>query len=546
MLLEYRTLLAGFLLSLLAVTLGVAYLGWRGSNEAIEELERTRLAHDVLEGLLRVRVDTNRLLTDLTVVALAGGQRGLTEGDAEARLRADIARVRSGIAQEMAMLRSREGPGDDGPGLDQLRRVEAVIDAVVREFEAVASLLAAGQREKAAQRILQAVDKHGEGRGLARDFRAAIQAAIDQEELDVKQADARAIAALTRSAQLTRAASVASLMIAAIGLIVLLKRLRRPLQQLSAVAGNVASGNISSRVAIEGDDEFARVARAINSMLDELQASRAKLELAHSHLEATVAERTAELSALNEALRDVDAVRRRFLADISHELRTPLTIIRGEGEVALRGGTKADDEYRATLTRIVEQADQTARLVNDLLFIARTGADQLRMSERPVPFDELVRAACADALMLGRGQGVTTSFDNRIGQVMVSGDAGRLRQLLHILLDNATRYSDAGTAVQVLLEAADDGVLLRIDDQGRGIPDVDLKYVFERFYRGANAGDREGSGLGLTLAKAIVDAHHGSIELISAARVGTSVRVRLPASREPLAAFATDSDARTQ
>lgn len=531
---EYRTLLVGFLLSLLLVTLSVAFLGWRSANEATDAIERTQQAHDVLDGLLRVRVDTNRLLTDLTVAALGGGDEGLTEGQAEARIRAELERVRAGIAGEVATLSTREERAEEARELEQLARAEQAVNAVVREFDSVARLLADGRRQEAAQRIRAAVDKNGEGNNVAGGFRSAIQAAIDEEEVDVRLARARANAALARSARATQGAALAALLITAIGLVVLLKRLRRPLQRLSASAHAVASGDISSRVGIEGNDEFARVGRVIDSMLDELQANRGTLQAAHAQLEATVVERTAELSAANQALREADAVRRRFLADISHELRTPLTIIRGEGEVALRGREKEPGEYRTTLARIVEQAGHTGRLVDDLLFIARTNADQLRMSSRPVPFDELVREACADAQSLGHDKGISIEFTQDVQRAVVQGDAGRLRQLVQILLDNACRYGDPHSRVAVTLEASENGVALRVADRGCGIAEDEVRNVFERLYRGSNAAERhgDGSGLGLAVAKAIAEAHRGTIELTSKAGAGTTVTVTLPAMRE--------------
>lgn len=525
---QYRTLLVGSLLVLLLVVLGVAYIAWRSANEAIEAIERTQLTHQVLEALLRVRVDTNRLLTDLTMVALAGASGGLSEGQAEARIRADITRVREGISQQVAAVAAQQ-PVDGALELAKLRQVEASIEALVGEYDQVSRLLSDGRRDEAIQRIIAAVDKQGEGGGLARNFRSAIQAAIDQEDQAVRAADAHAKATLTGSARATRIAATAGLLFAAISIAVLLRRLRRPLRQLSDAASAVALGDIDSRVAVVGDDEFARVGRLINGMLDELQAAR-------DTLEATVADRTAELSQANAALRATDAVRRRFLADISHELRTPLTIIRGEAEVALRAALPAEpaeSAVRATLHRIVEQAEHTAQLVNDLLFIARSDADKLRLNTVPTPFDELVAAACVDSRALSRERAIEVNYTQRQPAAVVDGDPVRLRQLLHILLDNAKRYGDEGSRITVSLVPTGIGLRLGVRDIGPGIPHEELPHLFDRFYRGANATDREGSGLGLTMAKAIVEAHRGHIRIDSEAGRGTLVEVDLPGHVEP-------------
>lgn len=530
---QYRTLLVAFLLCLLAVTLALAFVAWRGAQVALAANERTQLAHEVLGGLLRIRVDTNRLITDLTVVALTGSESGLTEGQAPVRIREELSQVRARIAREVTLLESREAVDQEALELEQLHAVERSIDAIVGEFDAVARLLAAGLRQEAAERIRRAIDKAPGREGVAAVFRTEIQRAIDDEEEDVQRANVLALQALRGSAQATQAAAAGALLLTAVGLVVLLKRLQQPLHRLSASARAVAQGDISSRVEIAGDDEFARVARVINGMLDELQSSRTRLQASQAQLEAQVAERTLELSAANDALRGADAVRRRFLADISHELRTPLTIIRGEAEVALRGREKSLDEYRTTLARVVEQAGQTARLVDDLLFIARTGADQLRMTRQPVAFDVLVRDTCTDTQTVARAQGMSIDYAQRVQSALVRGDPRRLRQMLHVLLDNALRYGQRASTVEVTLDASADGVVLRVVDRGCGIAAADLPNVFERFYRGDNAAEQhpDGSGLGLPMAKAIVEAHDGTIALASVQGQGTTVSVSLPAMR---------------
>ena len=166
-------------------------------------------------------------------------------------------------------------------------------------------------------------------------------------------------------------------------MILLLRGLRAPLAELLRGTAKLAEGDLSYRIAISGHDEFADLGRSFNRMAEDLQAHQKALEDAHANLESVVAERTEELSRRTRSLRKIDETRRGFFADISHELRTPLTIIRGEGEISLRGANKRVADYKRSIDRIVEQAKHLSLLVNDLLFIARQGAGAARLNLQP-------------------------------------------------------------------------------------------------------------------------------------------------------------------
>jgi signal transduction histidine kinase len=233
-------------------------------------------------------------------------------------------------------------------------------------------------------------------------------------------------------------------------------------------------------------------------------------------------------------LRKIDAARRGFFADISHELRTPLTIIRGEGEIALRGANKRVAEYKRSIERIVEQAKHLSVLVNDLLFIARQGAGAARLNLQRIDLDTLLERVCGDAMVIARDKAVDISFAGKGRHDMVRGDPARLRQLFLVLLDNAVRYSNSNGQVKVDVGRVDGEVRVRVSDCGIGIAPEELEGIFERFRRGGNASamNDEGLGLGLPVAKAIVEAHKGRIEMASRLGEGTTVTVALPAAPE--------------
>jgi two-component system, OmpR family, sensor kinase len=312
----------------------------------------------------------------------------------------------------------------------------------------------------------------------------------------------------------------------------LLRRLRAPLVELLHGTRALAAGDLSHRIAISGHDEFADLGQSFNRMADDLQAHQTALQDAHSNLEATVTERTEELRLANESLRKIDETRRGFFADISHELRTPLTVIRGEGEIALRGKNKRIADYKRSIERIVEQAKHLSLLVNDLLFIARQGAGEARLKTQEIDLESLLAKVCGDARVLAHDKQIEVKLETGSGPSVVHGDPAKLRQLFMVLLDNAVRYSKANGAVRVSVGRANERVTVSVSDQGIGIAPGEIAELFARFRRGGNAAELngEGLGLGLPVAKAIVEAHNGSIEMVSALGEGTTAVVSLPAA----------------
>jgi signal transduction histidine kinase len=214
-------------------------------------------------------------------------------------------------------------------------------------------------------------------------------------------------------------------------------------------------------------------------------------------------------------------------------------VIRGEAEVALRGADKPASDYRHALTRVAEEAAHTARLVDDLLFVARSEAGEARSARHPVALDEVVQGALAAARTLAAPHDIRIGFPGAPRRVVVQGDADRLRQLVLILLDNAVRYSDPGSEVTVELQTPPGMTRLVVADSGIGIAPDELERVFERFHRGAGAAARDdiGSGLGLPLARAIARAHGGEVRLENRPDRGTVALVDLPAAN-PLQAVA--------
>ena len=366
------------------------------------------------------------------------------------------------------------------------------------------------------------------------DFNTLVEQAIAKERGEMEMADRAAARLLRYLALVATANGAATLAFTLVALVLLTRRLQRPLAELLQGTRALSAGNLGHRISVSANGEFAELAASFNQMASDMERDRRQLQQVRQDLERDVAERTKDLEAANAALLRQDRSRRRFLSDISHELRTPLTVIRGEAEIALRGPEKAIEEHRTTLERIVDQAAHTARLVDDLLCIARSDELETRLKTQPVALDPLLERICDDVKAITQERSIGLGVRLGAKDVIVLGDPMRLRQLFMILIDNAVRYSKPGGSVSVTLNPSPKGVIIHVTDEGVGIPADEVDRVFERFYRGENAASvyPEGSGLGLPLAKPIAEAHGGEITLASTLDEGTTVYVTLPIVRK--------------
>jgi len=214
---------------------------------------------------------------------------------------------------------------------------------------------------------------------------------------------------------------------------------------------------------------------------------------------------------------------RRFLADAAHELRTPVAVLRARAEVAVQR-EREPGEYRHALEEIGREAEVMGRIVDDLLILARVESGVRPVALEPVYLDDLVSDTAAAAGVLAEARGVRLKV-GEFDEARASGDAPLLRQLLMILLQNAVKYTGDGGEVTVDVHNRGAPTVV-ISDTGIGIPPEDLPRVFDRFYRGEEArGLTEGAGLGLSIARRIVDQHNARITVESSPGRGTSVTV---------------------
>jgi two-component system, OmpR family, sensor kinase len=281
----------------------------------------------------------------------------------------------------------------------------------------------------------------------------------------------------------------------------------RPVDRMVETAAAIAAGDLSRRVPdAEPETELGRLGAALNEMLAQIEAGIRAREAGEAKL-------------------------RRFVADAAHELRTPLTSLRGYAELYRQGALPTTEAVSNAMGRIESEGARMARLVDDLLLLART--DQGRALEKePVDLVRLTREAAGDFAAADPGRPLTTDLD---GSAVVVGDPIRIRQAIDNLLANVRAHTPTGTPARVSVQRNGAWAEVRVADDGPGIPAEDQTRVFERFWRGDPARGRTaagGAGLGLSIVDALVRAHGGTIAVESAPGQGTAFTMRLPLRSE--------------
>ncbi len=284
-----------------------------------------------------------------------------------------------------------------------------------------------------------------------------------------------------------------------------------------------AVGYWLSRKALSPVDTLARTARTISG-----HNLSSRLEPLHTGDELQRLSDT-----LNEMLARIEAAFRRvteFTADASHELRTPIALIHTEAELALRR-SREESDYREALMHILLQADRTARLIEELLALARADSGAEALDMHPVDLRPTLRESALKWNQMASLRDL--QFEEHLGTqpLTVIGDESALRRVIDILLDNAFKYTPLPGKVTLSAEETNGRAIVSVEDTGIGIAVEDQKKIFERFYRVDKARSRalSGAGLGLAIAQWIVQAHKGSISVKSEPGGGCTFRVEIPA-----------------
>ena len=298
---------------------------------------------------------------------------------------------------------------------------------------------------------------------------------------------------------------------AGLGGYTLARRALAPIDRMAERARLITAERLQDRLPVDNpNDELGRLASVFNNTLTRLESSFDQM--------------------------------RQFTAHVSHELRTPLTAIRSVGEVGLRG-RRSESRYREIIGSMLEEAERLAGLVERLLTLSRTETGQGKLSLEVVDLGALAEDVQSRLGVLAEEKGQSLTI-NRVGNPTWTGDRLMLRQALMNLVDNAIKYSPAGSRITIRIAESTTGVILDVSDTGPGIPEALRARIFDRFYRTdeARADGDEGTGLGLSIATRAVEVNGGRLTLEETDGVGSTFRIAL-LRRSSMAPFVPTSRA---
>jgi signal transduction histidine kinase len=306
------------------------------------------------------------------------------------------------------------------------------------------------------------------------------------------------ILAIYLSSDINRFILWGGLMAIAIALIitwVISRRITSPLRTLTVSASRLGKGDFSQRVPVKSRDEVGQLATTFNSMAGDLER--------------------------------IEKLRRDMVADVAHELRTPLSNVAGYLEAIRDDVVKPDT---ATIASLSEEVELLSRLVDDLQELALADAGELKLVRQPEDLSQLIEQSVKAIQVKVANKGLETSTDVSPGLPPVNIDYYRVSQVLRNLLENALKHTNDGGKIVISAQRIDNVIKVSVADTGEGIPAEDLPNMFERFYRvdKSRARNGGGSGLGLTIAKRLVEAHGGTIGVQSELGKGSCFFFTLP------------------
>lgn len=297
---------------------------------------------------------------------------------------------------------------------------------------------------------------------------------------------------------------ITSISVGILGLVLgslLFRQITSPLRALSQSAQAIADGDLGRRIEIKSNDEIGQAAHSFNRMA--------------------------------ESLAQADAQRRDMIADIAHELRTPLTVVQGNLEALMDG---VYDLTQENVSAVHKQTVILTRLVADLRDLALAESGQLQLEQKTISLADVISQVSEGLEVQAREKGVTMKFETAENLPKIQADEQRITQVLFNLISNALRHTPVGGTITTSAELREGRMLVSVRDTGAGIAPEELPRVFERFYRADHSRTRStgGSGLGLTIAKQIVEAHDGQIWAQSWLGAGSTFAFSLPLSAPDL------------
>jgi signal transduction histidine kinase len=460
------------------------------------------------------------LETDAALSLLAEAQR--RQGfDPEAPLLVDRDGVDAALEALIARIRDEIDSISD-PAEQAVEEAEFLAAYAIRDH--YSSLEAALERPVDAstpvdQRALASfVELDAQLAGVIRDEREEVETAL--AELVAFRGHLRSYAA----------AATAILVFAIIACAIFIYRaLMRPLQALDAGSRALAAGNIAHRIEVRRPPELRQLAVRLNDMASRLEKQRNALRETNDRLEQTVTERTAQLAEKAERLQAIDDSRRLFFAKVGHELRTPLTVLLGETELALGNRTNDARIYREALQHIGANGEHLKRRIENLMAVARSEDGRLQIARAPTDLLDLAQATLDHLRGYAGSNEITLRLLSTLDTPLCAEvDAEWLKQALMALIDNAIKFSPAGSEVELNVCSDGEEAVLSIADRGAGVTEEDLPHLALPYFQGDAGPHRAGTGLGLTVAHWVTEQHGGHISAHNRDGGGLCVALHIP------------------
>jgi signal transduction histidine kinase len=468
---------------------------------AVSDLSRAASREAEAKDVMAATVSLQKLVLDLEIgvrgFAINGDERFLRPwNEARARL--------PGQLREFV-----RRAGDDAEAAREARALATLIQEYVRDYTIPLVQIARDSPEAA-----QSSDAVEEGRRRVEEINRRFDRFIAGDREEVVATAASANEQADRALALGIAGVVLSgLLIVLVG-VYLTRWIARPVRDVAEAAGRVARGELSLRLEERGPGEVGYLTRSFNAMARDLNERRRQLE------------------RQNAQLRQSEQLKSELVSIVSHEIRTPLASVLGFTSVLLQRDLDPESERRY-LEIIDAQGRRLAALLNDFLDVQRIEEGRFELAHTPVDLRDLVREQIALFAAGSERHEIDADLPDE-EQLVVVGDADRLAQVLGNLLSNAIKYSPEGGRVHVTGERTNGAVRIGVTDEGIGIPPSHQDRIFTKFFRGdAAASGIAGSGLGLALARAIVEAHGGWIGFTSHVGQGTTFSIELPTTDEP-------------
>lgn len=269
----------------------------------------------------------------------------------------------------------------------------------------------------------------------------------------------------------------------------------KPLNKMKNSALSLAEGDYTAKTGVQMKNEIGELAGAIDILSERL----------------LIAKRESD---------KLDKLRRDFVANISHELRTPVTVIRGSLEALCDEVVTEPEQIKGYHRQVLNESLYLQRLINDLLDLFKLQNTDFKIDKQELNLCDILSDAVRSAEHLAREKNIEIRQEVDMESLMVTGDYGRLRQMLMIVLDNAVKFSPVSSEIRVSLNNR----IVSISDRGNGIAEEDLPHIFDRFYKAVSEKNKSGSGLGLAIAKQIADRHNIKVDVTSRLNKGTEFK----------------------